>query len=221
MRKSIVIVATVVIIWILAGVLGFTGYAGVRYISMLEEQNQMLYQSNVVPLAAIDQAEILYLDQQLELRDMFLTKDDAAHKKSIEFIRAMDRNIAQDLQRYQGGIHSSEEKDKFQALENNLDKDKATRDKIIALLEANQNQQAMTLFVSYQTQVSHNQYAFDVLQEIKAIQAKSRNADNTVSANKASSLLMSVITISLLLGMVGASLCLFLILRGRLTEHKS
>ncbi|MGE5405372.1 MAG: MCP four helix bundle domain-containing protein [Candidatus Saccharibacteria bacterium] len=221
MRKPLITILIGCVFWILIFVLGLTGYLGFQYINQLEVQNTMLYEESMVPLTSIDQAEILYLDQQLELRDMLLTQDYVAHKKSIDFIRAMDRNIEQDLTRYKMTIHRAEEKDKFQTLTEKLGKDQASREQIIKLLQANQNQQAMRMFVDYQTQVSHNQWAFDELQEFKAIQVRNNVDDTQMTSQSHRHFLMLITLAGVLLGLLaGAVLVWFLILGERPVNRK-
>lgn len=187
-----------IMLLILLMIVGNIGYLGINYIRQGSVHNSTLYEESVIPLAAIGQAEILYLDQQLELRDMFLTEDRASHEKSMVFINAMDSNIDQDLMKYQRSIQSEEVKNKFLVLKNHLGKDHDTRDRVLKLLEMGETARARSLFQGYQKQVSQNQYAFDELQELTVLQAMNRNDQNTVSVNSHIHLFMLLSVIGLL-----------------------
>ena len=199
LKTSVKLIGSFLIIAIITAIVGIVA---IYYIKQIDAADTRLYQNQTVPLSQIADAATAFQRTRVNLRDMLLATSDTEIQKYVDTIKTLDADITKVSAEYEKLIVSAEMRALFDTYTKDYQDFTGYRDQIEALAVAGKATEALALlrgdaFASAKAVET----GLDAMQAMKVEQAKGVSDENTGIANQATTIMIVIIIIAVLLAM--------------------
>ncbi|OPY58569.1 MAG: Methyl-accepting chemotaxis protein IV [Pelotomaculum sp. PtaU1.Bin035] len=179
---------------------GLAGYMGIKNIRSINKAGIEMYEYNTVSINQIGKVAVSFHQIRACFRDIFLEKDNGARSKYVADIKELDKQIESSLAVLEKTVQTDEiqrEFSRLKVLNNNFD---SVLERMMALVLANQDEQAMALMRAEGAPVTNELNAtIDKLSGLIESQAKQKSGMNTAGANSAANNMLIILFASMAL----------------------
>ncbi|PKO00202.1 MAG: hypothetical protein CVU42_05535 [Chloroflexi bacterium HGW-Chloroflexi-4] len=197
LRTSVKLISAFVIVALIAGVVGLLG---IIYIRQIDEADTNLFENYTVPIAELDDLGIAFQRMRVNIRDAILADDKATQTTKIETIAEL-RTIMETVdEEYAAKIQSKEMQDLFDTYKAGYDAFYPYMDQMISLVKAGNSEQALVILNGdAYTSARAIQDNLDAMMTMKVDQAHEIAKHNTEIANSATTTMIIIIVVGLIL----------------------
>lgn len=190
-----------IMVAIIAGIIGIYGTLTIRNINELDTQ---MYEINTAPMPELGKIAIGYYKQRINLRNLYMTKDNAQRQSIIESFDNEKAVIDQSMAAFDAGIRDTAVRENFDKLSKALEDFNGLREDIIAQVQAGNMDNVYELVMGDRgSKIAEEvQQAVDMLFQLKANQAKASSESNDKSAQNSSITMMTIIIIGVILAIL-------------------
>lgn len=145
MKISSKLIASFVVVALLAGVVGTIGLVNMRNI---DREYTKLYVNYGISTGDIGDAGINFNSTRAAIRDVLISKDPEAIEKYVKKLEGLDTEIQSSLDKFEKSISTQEVRDIFSELKKNMESYSTLRGKVIQMVQAGKRDEATDLFYS-------------------------------------------------------------------------
>lgn len=145
MKISSKLIASFVVVALLAGVVGTIGLVNMRNI---DREYTKLYVNYGISTGDIGDAGINFNSTRAAIRDVLISKDPEAIEKYVKKLEGLDTEIQSSLDKFEKSISTQEVRDIFSELKKNMESYSMLRGKVIQMVQAGKRDEATDLFYS-------------------------------------------------------------------------
>lgn len=197
MKTSVKLIGAFVLVALIAGVVGVLG---IFFIRQIDAADTNLFENYTVPIAELDDLGIAFQRMRVNIRDAILAEDTATQATKIETIGELQTIMETVDEEYAAKIQSKEMQDLFDSYKAGYDAFYPYMDQMINLVKAGQKEQALVILNGdAYTSARAIQDNLDAMMLMKVDQAHEIAAQNTETANSATTTMIIIIVIGLLL----------------------
>ncbi|MBU4154320.1 MAG: methyl-accepting chemotaxis protein [Proteobacteria bacterium] len=195
------LISSFILMALIAGGIGWVGVVNIRHI---DDQDTFLYEKTTVPIALLVTISTNFHRIRVNLRDMLLTEDQAERQEFSQRIDELTKALGKAEQEYEKTFINDDDRRIFQELVDKRAVYVPIRDKVIEMILAGNKDGAQALMAGDAMKASNAvQELIDKITDLNIQAAKDTAANNTVVANKAVTLMLS-------LAVAGALVAIFL-----------
>ncbi|MCT2347600.1 methyl-accepting chemotaxis protein [Niallia taxi] len=185
----------IIIVSLLA--LGAVGISGLNYIKKMAKSSEIMYQENLVPISDLKQYRLNTRANDAYTLELMITKDS---KRNNELNKEIDTNLKENekiISRLKSQKMDEKEEDLFNNLEEKAKTLEISRDKVIELALANQNEDAYSIYTNEMeaTRVEANTILRNI-QDMEISIAKKIDQENQKSLKQAKIFVYTVISVA-------------------------
>lgn len=145
MKISSKLIASFVVVALLAGVVGTIGLVNM---SNIDRDYSKLYVNYGISTGDIGDAGIKFNSTRAAIRDVLISKDSEAIETYVKKLEGLDTEIQSSLDKFEKSISTQEVRDIFSELKNNMESYSTLREKVIQMVRTGQRDAATDLFYS-------------------------------------------------------------------------
>lgn len=201
LRISVKLIIGFIIVALIAGVVGMVGVVNIQRISALDTDMYERHTATMPDLANIARA---YQRQRVALRNLYIEEDISKRESIISEFHEQDEVILESMANFQAGIDDPAVKKGFDSLSKVMDEFQYLGNEIIRFIQSNQMEQAYEFLVGDRAEqmAKEIQDLTDELFKLKTDLAKESSDDNTSAANVASTTMITVIAIGVIVAII-------------------
>jgi methyl-accepting chemotaxis protein len=191
LKVSVKLLSGFIIVALIAGIIG---YEGVVSIKQIDEADTRLYEKITVPIGQLQDVSTFFQRIRVNTRDLILAENKTDEAKYIANIKELRGGIDKEAAEFEKTILTDEGRKLFDEFKKSRTAYGAVLDRIIALIEQNQEKEAIAFMKAPSSgqAAADEQKAIDALVDAKLKQAKITSEDNTKLANAASRLMIGL-----------------------------
>lgn len=193
LKISVKMLTGFILVAILAGVVGFIG---INNIKQLNRDYTALYENYGIVLGYLGDVSANYQQQRVLLRDLILDKT-GDKSKFISKMKESEKDIQDNLAKFEKGIEKNEERKLYDQLKVGLDKFYNYRSRIIDLVAANQMDQANAVLVEAGNVGAEVTNTLDKLNEYNVSYGRSAADEYAKKTNEIVVLMLGIIFVAM------------------------
>lgn len=197
LKTSVKLIGAFVIVALIAGVVGLLG---IVYIQQIDAADTVLFEDYTVPISELDEMGISFQRMRVNIRDAILAEDKATQTTKFETIAELRTTMETVGVEYAATIQSKEMQDLFDLYSTGYKNFYPYMDQMINLVKAGDKEQALTILNGdAYASARATQDNLDAMMVMKVEQAHQIANQNTETANMATTTMIIIIVIGLLL----------------------
>jgi len=197
MKTSVKLIGAFVLVALIAGVVGILG---ITYIKQIDDADTKLYEDYTVPITYLEQMSVSNQRIRVNVRDAILVEDAAQQQTFIDAITEIDAGMETASTEFKSRIQTQEMQDLFDAFAANETEFDSMVDRMLSLVQQGDRDAALTLLLGdAKASAFAVQEKLNEMTEVKVDQAHEIATHNTEIANSATTTMIIIIVIGLLL----------------------
>ena len=187
--------------FLVALIAGVIGFVGITKIKEIDEADTAMYELNTKPMAPLLEASVAFQRIRVNYRDLALSESEEDSARFSATIKELLSTIDGDLIKIEKSLKAEETKKAYAELKDELAKFQPHLDKIVALAMANKGAEAVAVMRSQATVTAARgvDASFQKLADLKIKLAEEKATNNTAIANAATTLMLVMLCIGILL----------------------
>jgi len=197
LKMGVKLISSFILMAIIAAVVGILG---INYIRTIDDADTRLYQNMTVPLGQLADMATAFQRIRVNLRDSILATTPEEAKQYADTVTSLTNDINTLSAEYEKTILSQEMQDlfnEFTAADTTFDADRA---QILALAQAGKSDEALAALRAAFQRAKAVENALDKMQAMKVEQAGATSEENTVIATQATTIMIVIIVVGVLMG---------------------
>ncbi|MDO8970150.1 MAG: methyl-accepting chemotaxis protein, partial [Saprospiraceae bacterium] len=194
---SVKLIGAFVLVALIAGIVGLLG---IFFIRQIDAADTKLYEDYTVPITYLEQMSVSNQRIRVNVRDAILVEDAAQQQIFIDAITEIDAGMKIASTEYKSRIQTQEMQDLFDAFAANETEFDSMVDRMLSLVQQGDRDAALTLLLGdAKASAFAVQEKLNEMTEMKVDQAHEIAAHNTEIANSATTTMIIIIVVGLLL----------------------
>ncbi len=199
MKTSVKLIGSFMIIAIITAVVGGVG---IYYIQQINTADTYLYENYAVPLGQLVHLTEAFQRTRVNLRDLILAKDDGEVQKYADTIQQLSEEIDQISAGYEEQIQTVAMQELFDTYSKSYQEFLPYRDKIVSLALEGKKEEALAVLRGDAFRVAKQVEDDITAMELRKVeQAKATSDSNTALAKQATTIMIAIVVISVLMAM--------------------
>ncbi|NMC54273.1 MAG: HAMP domain-containing protein [Chloroflexi bacterium] len=185
---------------LLAAISGVVGIFGINYIHAIEEADTRLYEHYTVPIMQLDEMGVAFQRIRVNMRDAILIDDAAANQANFDTINELSALMDTVGAEYEALIETDEMRELFNEYEAAKQAFDPYLQQMIALDKEGKSDEALEILLgdAYQS-ARTTQDTITAMMNMKVEQASQISDENTILAGQATTIMIIIISIAVLL----------------------